>query len=88
MTVGNNIAQTLVEGLAYTVPVVTVPAVAVPVTAGVPLEIIIPFSVIIVIFVLVVCVLMIVFICFYLNSRRKSVSITRHQQNMELVATG
>ncbi len=85
VTVGSNIKQTLVERLAYEV---TTTEPTVPVTTGVPLEIIIPFSVIIIIFVLVVFVLMIVFICFYLNSRRKSVSIARQQQNMELVGTG
>ena len=79
VTVGSNIAQVLPQLLTYTFPEVAVP---------VPLEIIIPFSVIIIIVVLVVCVLMIVFICFYLKSRRKSVSIAMHQQNMELVATG
>ena len=84
MTVGSNIAQELHKRLTYKVPVA---AVILPVTDRVPLqEIIISLSAII--FLLVVCVL-IVFICLYLNYRKKkSVSIKMHQQNMELVAIG
>ncbi|XP_064388277.1 hepatocyte growth factor receptor-like isoform X2 [Halichondria panicea] len=84
VTVGSNIAQELHKRLTYKVPVA---AVILPVTDRVPLqEIIISLSAII--FLLVVCVL-IVFICLYLNYRKKkSVSIKMHQQNMELVATG
>ncbi len=52
----------------------------------VPLEIIIP-SVLGVV-VVVVCVMMIIFVCLYLNSRRKSMSIAKHEEIVELVATG
>ncbi|XP_064387556.1 uncharacterized protein LOC135335860 isoform X4 [Halichondria panicea] len=81
VTVGSKIAQVLDKRLTYNVPVATV-----IVTPEVPLlEIVIPLSAIIVL--LAVCVL-IVLICLYLNSRKKSLSIGMHQQNMELVATG
>ncbi|XP_064383417.1 uncharacterized protein LOC135332039 isoform X3 [Halichondria panicea] len=97
VTVGRNIAEVLDQRLMYRelpmtteVPVTTAAPVTagVPVTTGLPLNIIIPFSVIIIIGVLIVCVLILVVICFYIKSRRKSVSIATHQQNMELVATG
>ena len=76
MTVGSNIAQVLDKRLTYNVPMAT----AIPL-----LEIVLPLSAVIIL--LAVCVL-IVLICLYLNSRKKSVSIGMHQQNMELVATG
>ncbi len=35
---------------------------------------------------MVICVLMIVFVCFYLNSRRKTVSIAMHEQILDIVS--
>ncbi len=78
MTVGSNIAQELDRRLTYTFPNV----VAVP-EATVPLEIIIP-SVLGGVLV-VVCVMLIIFVCFYLNSRKKIVTVAMHEQIMELV---
>ncbi len=71
MNVGNNIAQELDRQLTYTV------------SAAVSLEIIIPsvFGGVVV----VVCVLLFICICFYLNSRKKTVSIALHEQIMDLV---
>ena len=77
MTIGRNIAQVLDQQLTYT---------GLGVAAMVPLEIIIP-SVLGVV-VVVVCVMMIIFVCLYLNSRRKSMSIAKHEEIVELVATG
>ncbi len=74
MNVGSNISQVLDQQLTYTSPV----------TAAVPLEIIIP-SVLGVI-VMIVCVMLIIFVRFYLNSRKKIVSIALHEQMMEIVA--
>ena len=74
MNVGSNISQVLDQQLTYTSPV----------TAAVPLEIIIP-SVLGVI-VMIVCVMLIIFVRFYLNSRKKIVSIAVHEQMMEIVA--
>ncbi len=75
MKVGSNISQVLDQQLTYTSPV----------AAAVPLEIIIP-SVLGVI-VMIVCVMLTIFVCVYLNSRRKIVSIAMHeQQMMEIVA--
>ncbi len=78
MTIGSNIAHVLDQQLIYRDPVVA---------AMVPLylEIIIP-SVLGVV-VVVVCVMITVFVCFYRNSQRKSVSIAMHEQIVELVAT-
>ena len=71
MKIGSNIAQILDQRLTYTVS-----------AAGLPLEIIIPsvFGGV----VIVICVLMIVFVCFYLNSRRKTVSIAMHEHILQL----
>ncbi len=71
MNAGNNIAQELDRQLTYTV------------SAAVSLEIIIPsvFGGVVV----VVCVLLFIFICFYLNSRKKTVLIAMHEQIMDLV---
>ncbi|XP_064398654.1 hepatocyte growth factor receptor-like isoform X2 [Halichondria panicea] len=74
VNVGSNISQVLDQQLTYTSPV----------TAAVPLEIIIP-SVLGVI-VMIVCVMLIIFVRFYLNSRKKIVSIAVHEQMMEIVA--
>ncbi len=71
MNVGNNIAQELDRQLTYTV------------SAAVSLEIIIP-SVLGGVLV-VVCVLLFICICFYHNSRKKTVSIAMHEQIMDLV---
>ncbi len=70
---GSNISQILDQQLTYISPV-----------AAVPLEIIIP-SVLGVI-VMIVCVMLIIFVRFYLNSRKKIVSIAMHEQMMEIVA--
>ncbi len=75
MTIGTNISQVLDESLTYTV-----------VPEGVPLVIIIPSVVGGV--VVVVIVMLSIFVFFYLNFRRKSVSIAMHEQIVELVATG
>ncbi len=75
MTIGTNISQVLNESLTYTT-VVPDPA----------LEIIIPSVVGVV--AVVVIVMLIIFVFFYLNFRRKSVSIAMHEQIVELVATG
>ncbi len=72
MNVGNNIAQELDSQLTYTVSEVL--------GAAVSLEIIIP-SVLGGV-VVVGCVLMFICICFYLNSRKKTVSIAMHEQIM------
>ncbi len=74
VTIGSNIAQVLDQQLTYTSPV----------AAGTSLEVIIPsvFGGAIV----VVCVMLIIFVSFYLNSRKKTVSIAMHEQIMELVA--
>ena len=73
MKIGSNIAQILDQQLTYTVP-----------AAGLPLEIIIPsvFGGV----VMVICLLIIVFVCFYLNSRRKTVPIAMHEQILDIVA--
>ncbi len=76
MTIGSNIAHVLDQQLIYRDPVVA---------AMVPLEIIIP-SVLGVV-VVVVCIMITMFVCFYRNSQRKSVSIAMHEQIVELVAT-
>ncbi len=76
VTIGNNIAQELDERLTYT---------GIGEVDPVPLEIIIP-SVLGVV-VVVVCIMLIIFICFYLISRKKSMSIAKHEQIVELVAT-
>ncbi len=57
--------------------------------AMVPLEIIIPsvLGVVVGVVVVVVCVMITLFVCFYRNSQRKSVSIAMHEQIVELVAT-
>ncbi len=73
MNIGSNIVQELDQLLTYIAPV-----------AGVPLEIIIP-SVLGGV-VMVVCALIIVFVCIYRNYTRKSLSIARHEQILELVA--
>ncbi len=80
MTIGTNISQVLDESLTYTTLVVA---------EGVPLVIIIP-SVVggVVVVVIVMLVMLIIFVFFYLNFRRKSVSIAMHEQIVELVATG
>ncbi len=83
MNVGSNIAQVLDQRLTYIVLVVEVPTVEV-LEAAVPLEVIIPS--VLGGAVVVVCVVLIIFVCFCLNSRRKTVSITMHEQMMELVA--
>ncbi len=75
MTVGSNISEVLEQRLTYIVDEANV----------IPLEIVLPLSAVII--VLAVCVL-IVIIYLYLNSRKKSLSIGMHQQNMELVAIG
>ena len=77
VNIGNNIAQELDRQLTYTVPEVEV------LGAAVSLEIIIPsvFGGVVV----VVCVLLFICICFYLNSRKKTVSIAMHEQIMDLV---
>ncbi len=77
MNVGNNIAQELDRQLTYTVSEVLGAAVSLK------LEIIIPsvFGGVVV----VVCVLLFICICFYLNSRKKTVSIAMHEQIMDLV---
>ncbi len=76
-----------VEVLTAEVPTVEVLTVEVPTVevlgAAAPLEIIIP-SVLGVI-VMIVCVVLIIFVCFYLNLRRKTVSIVTHEQILELV---
>ncbi len=77
VTIGNNIAQELDERLTYTGILGEVDPV--------PLEIIIP-SVLGVV-VVVVCIMLIIFVCFYLISRKKSMSIAKHEQIVELVAT-
>ena len=74
MNVGSNISQVLDQQLTYTGPV----------TAAVPLEIIIP-SVLGVI-VMIVCVMLTIFVCVYRNYWRKTVSIAMHEQMMEIVA--
>ncbi len=76
MTVGSNISEVLEQRLTYIVGANVI-----------PLDINIVISLSAVIFVLAVCVL-IVLIYLYLNSRKKSLSIGMHQQNMELVAIG
>ena len=78
MTIGSNIAHVLEQQLIYRDPVVAVSEATV-------LNIIIP-SVLGVV-VVVVCVMITVFVCFYRNSQRKSVSIAMHDQIVELVAT-
>ncbi|XP_064398635.1 plexin-B1-like isoform X2 [Halichondria panicea] len=83
VNVGSNIAQVLDQRLTYIVLVVEVPTVEV-LEAAVPLEVIIPS--VLGGAVVVVCVVLIIFVCFCLNSRRKTVSITMHEQMMELVA--
>ena len=74
VNVGSNISQILDQQLTYTIPV----------TAAVPLEIIIP-SVLGVI-VVIVCVVLIISVCVYLNYRKKTVPIAVHEQMMEIVA--
>ena len=73
MNVGSNISRVLDQQLTYTSPV----------TAD-PLEIIIP-SVLGVI-VMIVCIMLTIFVCVYLKSRRKTMSIAMHEQMMEIVA--
>ncbi|XP_064398639.1 plexin-A2-like [Halichondria panicea] len=73
VNVGSNISRVLDQQLTYTSPV----------TAD-PLEIIIP-SVLGVI-VMIVCIMLTIFVCVYLKSRRKTMSIAMHEQMMEIVA--
>ncbi len=79
MNIGINIAHVLDQRLNYTDPVVAVPG------AMVPLEIII--SSVLGVVVMIVCVMIITFVCFYRNWQRKSVSISMHEQIVQLVAT-
>ncbi len=73
MNVGRNISQVLDQQLTYTSPV-----------TAVQLEIIIPT--VLGVIVMIVCVMLIIFVRFYLNSRKKIVSIAMHEQIMEIVA--